>query len=353
MYNSNSNQSLGNNKMAANPYPALLILLLIIHTDLARADWQPVLTLSTAIENLSPIDNRTAWIMTSDHKIKITQDQGLNWSSARIKGLDSNSNLQQLVALTPQQALLAAYTYHNDTNSFTSHIYKTQDGGKHWRKVFSLNHLCLFQMAMSNSKAGVMTVNIEPFSNSTNSGHRLLKTLDTGETWREDTLTDPSDDFYIQDIFVKNQQLWLYSDNNIYYSSDFGQHWQHEASPSEDGRSQFMQFQNSERGIFNATALIDLYRKTETGGWQHIGQPPGSNPLGGAVTALVTNGNECWLTEALDSLDNYYSNDYCASFKPFRVDKTQAFLEIKQPRLGNILWARTQKRVFIHKIHRH
>ncbi|KJV07775.1 WD40/YVTN/BNR-like repeat-containing protein [Methylocucumis oryzae] len=335
--------------MATHRYHALLILLLIIQTGLARADWRQVLTLATPIHYLSAIDNKTAWVMTQSQKISITQDQGQSWFNTRIKGLDSNSSLQQLVALTPQQALLAASTYHNDTNSFTSHIYKTQDSGKHWRKVFSLNHLCLLQLAMSNAKTGVVAVNIEPFSSSASSGHSLLKTLDAGETWREDTLTDPSDDFYIQDIFVKNQQVWLYSGNNIYYSNDFGQNWQHEVSPSDDGRSQFMQFQTPERGIFNATALIDLYRKTETGGWEHLGQPPGTNALGGAVTALVTDGNECWLTEAFDSLDNYYSNDYCASFKPFRVEATQAFLEIKKPRLGNVLWARTQKRVFIHK----
>jgi photosystem II stability/assembly factor-like uncharacterized protein len=279
----------------------------------------------------------------------VTVDGGKTWLVQKAIGLNANVGFQQLVALDGKTALLTGNK--GFTGVGPGIIYRTTDGGLHWLKVFSHELNCDFKLAMAGNN-GLLAVNFSHFSGGRKPGQALLQTRDGGKSWSSAGISNPSHDFNIRDLFVKDQQAWLHSEGKIFYSGDFGKTWSFELSPELEGNPvSFMQFITPQQGIFNASALIDLYIKRPPGNqWERLGDPT-IPPVSGAVTALLIDGNECWLSEALDHLANFYSNDYCASFTPFVLDPNSAFRHLQKTPRGKTLWAATPHQVYVnHRI---
>ncbi len=82
----------------------------------------------------SPHDASTLWTGSDDGFVFITQDGGASWQNVTPKDLpESQINMIEVSPHDPATAYIAVTRY--KFNDFTPHIYKTDDYGKHWKRI--------------------------------------------------------------------------------------------------------------------------------------------------------------------------------------------------------------------------
>jgi photosystem II stability/assembly factor-like uncharacterized protein len=126
-----------------DPFIAVLIAFLIcMFSSLALAQddsksHQPTLTPQASgttqlLIAVSPVDSRVIWAAGAGGTYTVTTDGGAHWKSAVVPGADQ-LQFRDVYAVSDKIAYLMSVG--NDTNNFQ--IYKTFDGGAHWKVEFT------------------------------------------------------------------------------------------------------------------------------------------------------------------------------------------------------------------------
>lgn len=309
----------------------LLIGCCIFYTQIF-SQWQQSLTLKSTenFAGVSAVTDNIIWAVTYDFTVYKTSDGGATWSRIRPKGFAPNVYVLHLYAMNAATAFLSVNT--GLTGVGPGLIYKTNDSGRHWSPVFTHEGNCNIIVGMFNDNNGLMSCNYESFDGSVKSGQSLYHTLDGGDTWMIDTINDPTKDF-ISSLEIKGKQAAITDYSFFYYSSNFGRTWKKQKLPLENLGYNQLQFEDSSYAITNSTSLIRVYvKRPGNAKWVNLGDPTG---IGGLLTGLALDGNECWFGEAFDTFNNYYSSDSAKTFSPLIVDSSAGFQFIVKARRGD------------------
>lgn len=310
------------------------------------AQWSKKFTLTgfESFQQISMPNDRIIWVLTNNRNIYLSKDGGNTWMHYEAKGFGTTDiSIEWIFAFDSSTALLAANT--NFTGKGPGLIYRTTNGGRNWVQVFTHTNNCDFKIGMGDKNKGLLAINASDFTGHTE--QELLATLDGGITWTNKFITDPTTYYFINDFFVKGREAWLQAHDSMYYSSNLGISWTAEKIASNVGLNH-MQFENKNYGIGNNSALIDIFiKRPPKKQWQDVKIPPGVSIVG-AVTGLALNGNECWMSEAFDGLENFYSSDSCKTFVPVIVDSQSAFIILQKAWKGNIICGATFNKLYVY-----
>jgi hypothetical protein len=298
------------------------------------------LTGNETFSQVSAPNDKIVLTLTNKLNIYLTTNGGNTWTHYATTGIAEEVTIEWIFAFDSSTALLAVNT------NFTGHgpgiIYRTTNGGHIWTQVLSHFGNCDFKIGMADERKGLLVINFNNMGG--NSKQELLGTLNGGVTWSKNFIVDPTSFYVVSGFFVKGPEAWLQANDSLYYSTSLGSSWSGEKLPPNVGYNH-MQFENRSYVIANSNALIDLYlRRPPQKRWQNIKDPTN---VSGAVTGLVLNGKECWLSEALDAIQNFYSNDSCKTFTPVVVDPQSAFLILQKSWRGNKIWSSTSNKLYV------
>ncbi len=189
--------------------------------------WRLMVTDSDAsLRGLMPIDATTVWACGSQGTILVTSDGGQHWRKCPIAGLEQ-VEFRSLHAWNDQQAIVA-------TAGQPSAIYKTNDGGVSWKRVYDnpAPEAFLDGMRFWDDTTGLA------FGDPIDGQLLILITRDSGEHWevanREPVLLEPGSAAFA----ASNSSLCVYEDGSaliglggrdgaarVLRSSDHGATW--------------------------------------------------------------------------------------------------------------------------------
>jgi len=314
----------------------LLTLILLFTFSFSHAQWTKKLTLpqSELFSFISAVNNNLVWVLNNNKQIYISANAGNNWRKINTSGIAGNTTAKAFFAINERAALLAVNT--DFTGIGPGIIYRTNDTGRTWQQVFTHEGNCEFFIDMSTNNAGLMTCSFDSFNGSVKSGQQLFKTLDGGLTWTTNSITDPSNDFRLLGLEVKNKNAWLVDDNSFYFSKDGAVSWLKQPMPLRGSYYNNLQVVNSSYAIINESSLINIFvKRPGSNAWMNIGDPTG---FGGALTCMVLDSSECWFATPFDLPQVFYSNDSAKTFTPQVIDNKSAFSIMVKARNGKNLW---------------
>ncbi len=315
-----------------------LLLCFVVTTNITSAQWAKKLQLPAGelLTHLSAVNDSTAWAVSRSAKFYITTDYGKHWQVNTAAAIPRNQSVLYLYAINASTALLAVNTIF--TGVGPGIVYRTTDGGINWQTVYSHEGNCEIQIEMANQQAGLMICSFSSFNGSTPPGQEVLRTLDGGVTWTKNGITNPSDDFNLNELAVINKEAWLTDYHFLYHTANLGRTWEKEALPLDDSWTNYLQVVNNDYLILNFGALIDLYMKRPGTSWIHVTDP---SPNSGAVTGLILDDNECLLAMALDLPNMYYSRDSAKNFVSTGSAEPGSFIIMERSRKATTLWGIT------------
>lgn len=295
------------------------------------SQWQLSLTLKNneAIAGISAVTDNVIWVVSTNFILYTTTDGGSTWKRIQPSGLTINISLTQLYAVNATTAFLGVNTIF--TGVGPGLIFKTTDGGKNWTAVFRHKGNCDIKFAMFDNNRGWMACNFDSFNGSVPAGQSLFYTTNAGTTWNIDTINDPTKNF-IESLTINGKQVALGDQINFSYSANQGRSWTNQSFPGTISNT-LMQFADSTYIVTNGDISFSIIAKRPgSNGWTtSTGYP------NGLITTLVLDGNECWTSEAFDTLENFYSSDSAKTFTPFIADPNASFQYLTKARNGRTL----------------
>jgi hypothetical protein len=308
----------------------LFLLIATICWNIDHAQWVPSLKLShnQSFAAISAPNDETIWSITNNFILYNSSDRGNTWNEIHPKGLANDISILHLYALNNAVAFLSVNT--DFTGIGPGIIYRTTDGGHHWTKVFSHTGNCDIKMGMFDNRTGLLSCSFNSFDNSIKSGQQLYFTINGGKHWRLYPI-NPSSDYYIESFVVNGTQVAMADFEHVYFSGKRGLTWTH---VKQTVLATNLQFEDSSYAVANSGSLIDIIVKRTGSGWISEGDVTG---IGGALTGLVLDGKECWLSAAFDTKNNYYSADSAKTFTSFIADSTSGFVMMTKARTGRML----------------
>ncbi|MEP6466039.1 MAG: YCF48-related protein [Parafilimonas sp.] len=311
----------------------ILILLSLFFACYSNSfsQWQLSLTFNTneTIAAISAPTDNVIWTVTNNFFIYKTIDGGNTWKRIKCKGLAANISVLQLYVINASTAFLSVNT--GFTGVGPGIIYKTTDGGSNWKQVFNHVGNCEILIGMFDANKGLMSCNFSSFNGSIKPGQSLYYTVNGGNMWKIDTINNPTKQF-INSLVIHGRQVALSDLNFFNYSSKYGLTWTRQKFP-ENSTNQLMQFEDSSYIVTLTTSSTQVIVKLPgSNAW--ITSNATSNNL---ISCLVLDGNECWLGEALDTKNNYYSSDSAKTFTPFIADPNSGFQFLTKARIGKTL----------------
>lgn len=127
---------------------------------------------TASLRGLSVLSDEVAWASGSDGTYLITKDGGKNWQAAKVPDADT-LDFRSVQAFSENEALLLSAGQ-------PARIYRTTNGGKNWKQVYSDETGKAFfdAFAFWNGQEGLA------MSDPVNGYFLLLKTTDGGQTWQ-------------------------------------------------------------------------------------------------------------------------------------------------------------------------
>jgi len=274
------------------------------------------------------------WAVTQNFIIYTSNDGGFHWKRIKPNGFMGDLSITQLYAVNATTAFLGVST--NLTGVGPGIIYKTTDGGHNWVKVFSHKGNCDIIIGMFDERKGLMSCSFDSFDGSIHAGQALYYTVNGGGNWKKDTI-NPAD-FFVLTFETKNtKQAGMADYNNFYSSVNRGISW-HTSEPFPDASEpkRYLQFEDSSYAVISSGNITDiLVKRPGSSAWIDLHAPPGV--VVGAVTGIILDGNECWMSEAFDTNELYYSADSVKTFTATIPVPNSSFQFLTKARHGRTL----------------
>ncbi|MCL4548189.1 MAG: YCF48-related protein [Bacteroidetes bacterium] len=155
---------------------------LILYSNDEGASWKEQQSYTKkSLSRIRFINKNTGWIMASDSLVLRTEDGGINWQKVWI---NNKWNQNDIIFLNKDVGYLLTGYYNEPNLDITpwtaGAFFRTNDGGLSWTKVDSGNTK-YSSIYFLNDRIGFMSVH------NNQSGRKLLKTIDAGNSW--DTLS--------------------------------------------------------------------------------------------------------------------------------------------------------------------
>lgn len=294
----------------------------------AHAQWSSSLQLPAgqSFADVSAPSDKNIWTITTGFTVYNTVNGGQSWNKIQPKGFGETGNISvsHLYAVNANTALLSVDSIL--TGVGPGFIYRTSDGGRNWVKVFTHKGNCDIKMCMFNDKAGLMSCSFSSFNGSVKSGQQLFYTKDGGNLWKSDTI-NPSNDIAIVSFAANGLQVGMSDFTNVYFSANAGRAWKKQ---KQEIYVAMLQFEDSSYAV-GTDGFSTLRVKYPGRPWINSKDSIIQN---GLISGLVLDGNECWIAEGLDKINNYYSQDSAKTFMPFTADSLQGFVMMTKARKG-------------------
>ena len=240
---------------------SLALVLILMSTGAASAQWQPQSTGTTAeIRGLDAVDSLVVWAGGRGGVYARTVDGGRHWTTGTVSGADSLFfiDVHGVDART-------AYLLGTDFRGGESRIYKTTDGGRSWTEQYRRMGTGVFFDGFDfwDADRGIA------FSDPVDGALLIAITDDGGATWREVNRTSlpavlPGEAGFAASgrpvVTGDNGRAWIVTGGGaharVWRTADGGRSWQVSATPMQGGESQ---------GLF-AVAFSDSLRGVAVGG---------------------------------------------------------------------------------------
>ena len=311
----------------------LLLILLLVLYDHLFSQWQLSLTFkkNETIADISAPTNKIIWSISSNFFIYKTNNGGENWNRIKCEGLTTNISILHLFAVDVSTAFLSV---DKNTGVGPGIVYKTIDSGHHWLPVFTHNGTCRILLNMFDDKQGLLACSFDSFNGSIPPGEILYSTNDGGNTWTVDSVVAPKS--FILNLVTKNRKAAFTDYNNFYYSLNRGATFPVKYSLlNKSSGNSYLQFEDSNYVIYNSGSLIDIIVRRPGTGWINMHTPQGV--INGAITGIILDGNECWMSEAFDTNQLYYSSDSAKTFSSTIPLANSSFQFLTKARNGKTL----------------
>lgn len=179
----------------------------------------------TSLRGLSVVSDQMIWASGSNGSIGKTLDGGQTWEWIKPKGYEK-LDFRDIQAFDNLQAITV-------NAGSPAYVLKTIDGGVSWTEHYKNIDSAIFLDGLGfwDKKNGII------FGDPIQGKMQLLKTTDAGETWKnissnlKQTLAEGEAGFAASGTTIKTLpggKVWISSGgttSNIYYSSDYGDHW--------------------------------------------------------------------------------------------------------------------------------
>ncbi len=271
---------------------------LLLLSSFALAQFQPQVSGTHAsLRGLSVVDSNVVWASGSGGACLRTTDGGRTWTAATVTGAES-LDFRGVKAFDVNTAILMSA---GPAEEGKAKIFKTTDGGKHWREVYSTNVTGVFLDAIAfwDKQHGIV------ISDPVEGRFIILTTSDAGETWtgvppskipaalpKEGAFAASNSALTVQG----NNKVWFGTGGagtgRVFYSRDRGQSWSVVATP--------VKADNPASGIFSL-AFRDAKHGVAVGGdYQHATESTSN-------IAITSDGGKTW-TAASTSPPLYLSS---------------------------------------------
>lgn len=311
-----------------------IIIVLIVLCNHCFSQWQLSLTFNQgeSVADISSPTDEVIWTVSHDFIIYKTTDAGDSWKRIKPKGLVGNISLSQLYAVSSSMAFLCVSA---NTGIGPGLIYKTTDGGHNWVQVFTHEGTCMILIGMFNKDEGLMACSFSSFNGSVKQGKRIYTTNNGGDKWTRDSLQPGGSNIWNLDL--KNNEVCLTDYKHFFYSNDRGVSFPvNDPIPNKSDAKRYLQFEDSNYAVMSSGNIVDLLvKRPGTNGWIDVHSPPGVD--NGAITGIVLDGNECWMTEAFDTNKLYYSSDSAKTFTYTIPLQNSSFQYLTMARKGKTL----------------
>ncbi len=179
----------------------------------------------TSLRGLSVVSDQITWTSGSNGSIGKTNDGGNTWQWIKPSGYE-NLDFRDIEAFDDQQAIAV-------NAGSPAYVLKTTDGGKTWTEHYKNLDSAIFLDGMGfwDKSKGII------FGDPIHDQMQLLKTEDGGKSWInisakiKQPLAKGEAGFAASGTTIKTLpggKVWISSGgtaSNIYYSADYGQHW--------------------------------------------------------------------------------------------------------------------------------
>lgn len=177
--------------------------------------------------SISAVTNKIAWISGRHSTVLLTSNEGTTWRSVGGGMVLDTLDIMNIFALDSLTAFCSASPVTDTMNKkTTSHIFKTNDGGVTWNKVFTQAGGLINGIFMFDSSHGVAC------GNPVNGRWSIWITTNGGSTWDSTKIKIPnataSDSGWNNSLWgdpTSHMLAFGTSDSTLYVSSDSGKTW--------------------------------------------------------------------------------------------------------------------------------
>ncbi len=262
---------------------------LLLLSSFALAQFQPQVSGTHAsLRGLSVVDSNVVWASGSGSTYLRTTNGGKTWTAATVPGAES-LDFRGVKAFDANAAILMSA---GPAEEGKAKIFKTTDGGKHWREVYSTNVAGVFLDAIAfwDKQHGVAV------SDPVDGRFIILMTSDAGETWtgvppskipaalpKEGAFAASNSALTVQG----KDKAWFGTGGagtgRVFYSRDRGQSWSVVATP--------VKADNPASGIFSLAFRDGEHGVAVGGDYQHA-------TVSSANIAVTSDAGKTWISAA-------------------------------------------------------
>ncbi|HEX2869341.1 MAG TPA: T9SS type A sorting domain-containing protein [Ignavibacteriales bacterium] len=234
--------------------------------------------------SISSVTNKIAWISGMHGIVLRTVDEGNTWQSVGGGTVLDTMDILNIFAIDSSRALCSASPLTDTINKkTTAYIFKTNNGGKTWTKVFTQTGSLINGIFMIDSSMGVAC------GNPVNGKWSIWKTTDGGASWDTTGIKIPkaaaSDSGWNNSVWGDSLSKMIAfgtNDSTLYVSVDSGKTWT--AKPTKSMKDISAIFFSNDNGLLGGDSLLRTTDKGNT--WRTL------NASGtGLITGIIVHEN--------------------------------------------------------------
>lgn len=171
-------------------------MFILLSIELTAQELLPIYTgENISIRGLSVVDDQTIWVSGTQGKVGVSTDAGKTWKFQQLKGFEK-TDFRDVEGFDARTAIIMGI----DSPGV---VFKTIDGGNHWKLVYREDLSGVFMDAMEFWKDGHGMIVGDPIKQNP----YILKTSDWGDTWKRDETALP--------MFQEGESMFASSGTNI------------------------------------------------------------------------------------------------------------------------------------------